>query len=397
MNIHDYRYTLPDERIAKYPLPQRDSAKLLVWRNGHISHRIFHELPSLLTGHETLFFNNTKVIPARLHFQKTTGGLIEIFLLQPLVPQLVELAMKATGTVDYACTIGHLRSWKDGTVLEKMLDRPGEPPIVLRAELLDRSQMHVRLSWSPAGLPFAQVVATAGAVPIPPYLNRAAEASDGQNYQTVYSKKEGAVAAPTAGLHFTPAVLGALAERGIRLEELTLHVSAGTFRPVKTENAIDHDMHHEQVVIRRPQVEALLTGRPVVAVGTTALRTLESLYWFGNRLLRDPDADFIIEKLQPYGPEPTVDTATALRAVADCFERRNLTELHGTTQIYIFPGYQFKVCDALLTNFHQPSSTLLLLIAAFTGGDAWKEIYDTALNQHYRFLSYGDSSLLFRG
>ncbi len=387
---------MPDERIAKYPLAQRDAAKLLVWQNADISHRIFHELPTLLTGREMLFFNNTKVIPARLLFQKETGGTIEVFLLQPLAPHLVELAMKAPETVDYACAIGNLRAWKAGMMLEKTLERPGQESIALRAELLDREQMQVRLRWTPASLHFAQVVAAAGAVPIPPYLNRAADDSDTRNYQTIYSKKEGAVAAPTAGLHFTPTVLEALAARGVRTEELTLHVSAGTFRPVKTDNAIDHDMHHEQVVIRRPQVEALLEGRPVVAVGTTALRTLESLYWFGAKLVSNPDADFSIEKLAPYGEIPAPDAREALQAVLNCFERRNLTELHGTTQIYIFPGYQFRVCNALLTNFHQPSSTLLLLIAAFTGGDAWKRIYATALDNDYRFLSYGDSSLLYR-
>jgi S-adenosylmethionine:tRNA ribosyltransferase-isomerase len=397
--INDFMYDLPDERIAKYPLPERDAAKLLVWCNGHIDHRIFSQLPDLLTGHETLFFNNTKVIPARLYFRKPSGGLIEVFLLEPSEPHLVELAMRATQSVVYQCTIGNLKRWAEGTTLSRNLDLGHGQQCCLRVTLLDKTAMTVRFEWDMPQLPFARIVEMAGVVPIPPYLNRDSEALDQQRYQTVYSKKEGAVAAPTAGLHFTPAVLEALQQKGIQLEELTLHVSAGTFRPVKLANALEHDMHSEQVIVRRSTIEALLQlDRLVVAVGTTSMRTLESLYWFGVALLRNPDAAFVIEQSTAFeAPTQLPSKQEALQAVMDCLERRQWTELFGSTQIYITPGYTFRICEGLITNFHQPGSTLMLLVAAFTGGQAWRDIYSTAMAEGYRFLSYGDSSLLWRG
>lgn len=397
INIQQFNYELPDHRIAKYPLDKRDASKLLVWKRGKILHEQFRSLPELLQGDEILFFNNTKVIPARLFFSKETGSLIETFLLSPLSPALVEQAMQATGTTTWACAIGNLKRWKDGQVLRRTLEIDGRE-VLLQAHLIDRQQQVVQYKWSEPHLPFVKIIEAGGVVPIPPYLNRHAEASDRATYQTVYSKREGAVAAPTAGLHFTPNILDAVAKKGIQLEELTLHVSAGTFKPVTDENAINHEMHVEQVAVLRKNVEALTHGRRVIAVGTTSMRTLESLYWFGVRLLSDPDAQFNIGQYEPYhhnGELPDLKNAAA--KVLDLMARKGLEELHGTTQIYIVPGYQFRVCDALITNFHQPCSTLLLLVSAFVGGDGWRSIYDAALNNDYRFLSYGDSSLLVRG
>ncbi|MEO1259823.1 MAG: S-adenosylmethionine:tRNA ribosyltransferase-isomerase [Bacteroidota bacterium] len=397
IDIQAFNYELPDERIAKYPLKKRDSSKLLVWEEGKTSHRIFHNLPQLLQGNEMLFFNNTKVIPARLFFRKEAGSLIETFLLSPLHPPLVEQAMQATDTTTWFCAVGNLRRWKNGLVLRRTLTID-EREIQLLAHLENREQQLVRYEWSDPQLPFVKIIEAGGVVPIPPYLNRQAEESDRTTYQTVYSKRKGAVAAPTAGLHFTPSVLNALSEKGIRREELTLHVSAGTFKPVTAENAVDHEMHVEQVAVSLKNVEALTTGRQVVAVGTTSMRTLESLYWFGVRLLSDPNASFHIGQYEPYQDNRKLpDLKTAAQHVLEFMSRNQLTELHGNTQIYIVPGYRFRVCDALITNFHQPCSTLLLLVSAFVGGEVWKEIYHAALDRDYRFLSYGDSSLLWRG
>lgn len=393
--MRDYWYDLPDQRIAKYPLAQRDHSKLLEWQNGHIRHRHFGEVPHLFSGNELLFFNNTKVIPARLFFRKTTGALIEIFLLNPVAPAVVDVAMQQTAQCDWLCTIGNLKTWKKDLVLEREMEVQGQL-VHLKAELLDAAQMHVRFTWD-GGFSLVHVLEAAGQTPIPPYLQRAAEDSDRQTYQTVYSKKEGAVAAPTAGLHFTPEVLAAIRDKGVEMQEVTLHVSAGTFKPVKVENAIEHDMHYEQVVVEKSNVEALLSGKKVVCVGTTALRTLESLYWYGVKLAVQPNAPFVVEKTDPYvfaahGPLPSVETA--MRAVVQRMEATSTNVLHGTTQLYIMPGYEVKVAKGLITNFHQPGSTLLLLVAAFIGPEHWKTVYQAAMDNDYRFLSYGDSSFL---
>ncbi len=396
IDMGDFWYELPDDRIAKYPLAQRDRSKLLYWNGRTAAHQYFHQLPEHFTGNEVLFFNNTKVIPARLYFRKETGALIEIFLLSPIAPAVVDVAMLQTDQCDWACTIGNLKTWKNGIVLERELDMEGQS-IRLTATLLDGPNMHVRLAWT-GNLPLTSILEVAGQTPIPPYLQRSAEDSDRQTYQTVYSKKDGAVAAPTAGLHFTPEILQTLATKGVDIQEVTLHVSAGTFKPVKVINAIEHDMHFEQVVLQRTNVAALLSGKKVVCVGTTALRTLESLYWYGCKLLLDPTAQFRIEKTDAYtlpaqlGQMPTV--AEAVTAILARLDSDGLHELHGITQLYIMPGYQFRVCRALVTNFHQPGSTLLLLVAAFIGQKNWNTVYDTAMANGYRFLSYGDSSFL---
>jgi S-adenosylmethionine:tRNA ribosyltransferase-isomerase len=395
--IADFQYPLPDERIAKYPLPVRDQSKLLVWQNGAVAHRRFFELPDLLEGNEILFFNNTRVIPARLYFRKETGGLIEVFLLSPSQPALVEQAMYAGPGLRWHCTIGNLKRWKDGQILHRELNLNGQQ-VELRIELIDRERQEVRFDWDQADLPFVQLIEAAGNSPIPPYLNRQAEERDKDTYQTVYSKKEGAVAAPTAGLHFTPEVLNRIDSIGCRREELTLHVSAGTFRPVKSENAVDHDMHSEQIILTRANLEALLGDQRVVCVGTTSMRTLESIYWYGVHLLDNPNAEFVVEKLAPYqyGARVLPSRSEAVSAVLKRMDQSGLDRIQGSTEIYIFPGYTFRVVDGLITNFHQPGSTLLLLIAAFTGGNTWKEIYEEAMQNDYRFLSYGDSSFLWR-
>jgi S-adenosylmethionine:tRNA ribosyltransferase-isomerase len=391
----DFWYDLPDERIAKYPLAQRDGSKLLVWEESTIQHRIFGDIPHLFKGDEVLFFNNTKVIPARLFFRKATGALIEIFLLNPIDPEVVDIAMQQTVYCDWSCTIGNLKTWKNGIVLERTLEVKGQPT-VLKASLLDAVNMQVKFTWD-GGYSWIDILEAAGNIPIPPYLQRTAEESDKQNYQTVYSKKEGAVAAPTAGLHFTKELIDAIKERGVLTQEVTLHVSAGTFKPVKVENAMEHDMHFEQVVVQKANIEALLLGKPVVCVGTTAMRTIESLYWYGVKLMLEPNAPFIIEKTFPYTISEYPSLPDAMRAILLYMDQNNKTEINGQTQLFVMPTYQFRVCNALITNFHQPGSTLLLLVAAFVGEAHWRAIYDAAMDNNYRFLSYGDSSFLRGG
>ena len=390
LNIQDYTYDLPHDRIAIYPLPNRDESKLLVYRQGQIGHESFRSLPDYLPANTLLCFNNTKVIPARLHFRKDTGAGIEIFLLTPEPPHaLLTDAMQAHGTVRWKCTIGNLKKWNDGLVLEKPL-----PGITLHATLLDRTEGIVEFNWA-ATASFAEVVTAAGETPLPPYLKRDAEVSDRERYQTVYSHHEGAVAAPTAGLHFTDRVFEALKAKGIETEFLTLHVSAGTFQPVKVQDAREHTMHNEQIVIRRDNIDTLLRGnRFIVPVGTTSMRTLESLYWYGVKLMDDPEAVFSIAQTDPYthaGPLP--EARVSLETVLGYMDRHGLDLLTGETSIYILPGYTFRLCKGLVTNFHQPASTLILLVAAFIGQD-WKRVYDEAMGNGYRFLSYGDSSLL---
>lgn len=389
IHIQDYTYTLPDDRIAFQPLTQRDESKLLVYKNAKIEHRVFKNLAELLPENSVLIFNDTKVIPARLHFQKDSGAEIEIFLLSPVAPEkLLAQAMLIKNKCQWQCTIGNLKRWKDGQILSK---KTGS--ISLTAVLINRKESIVEFSW-PGDQTFSEVITHAGATPLPPYIRRTAEAADAERYQTIYSHQEGAVAAPTAGLHFTQRVFDALQARGIARDFVTLHVSAGTFQPVKTENALEHEMHHEQVTLSRQTLDILSDNlKKIIAVGTTSMRTLESVYWFGVKLQQQPNADFTITQHDPYALPGSVPVAEALQAVADYLDSRKLTSLTGTTSIFIYPGYQFRVCHGLITNFHQPGSTLMLLVAAFIGKN-WKEVYQQALNEGYRFLSYGDSSLL---
>jgi len=389
LNTDDYTYSLTPDRIAVYPLDVRDQSNLLVYDKGQITHTKFNCLATHLPSRCFLFFNDTKVIPARLHFKKDTGAEIEIFLLNPIEPSpLMIQAMQAERTCSWKCTIGNLKRWKEGTVLSKDLSG-----ISLEASLLDRNEGYVKFSWNTSDT-FAEIVNRSGETPLPPYINRKSEITDRERYQTIYSHYEGAVAAPTAGLHFTPNVFETLKDKSIQTDFLTLHVSAGTFQPIKVRNAAEHTMHNEQIVIKRHNVENLLNNSCIIPVGTTSMRTIESIYWYGVKLLSDPDAQLHINQVDPYDTRSELPTKEeSLSAVLDYFDRYKLNEVTGQTAIYIVPGYHFKICKALITNFHQPGSTLILLVAAFIGHD-WRRVYQAALDNNYRFLSYGDSSLL---
>ncbi|ADB37152.1 S-adenosylmethionine:tRNA ribosyltransferase-isomerase [Spirosoma linguale] len=399
--LSEFQYDLPDDRIARFPLPQRDASKLLLYKGGVVSHNRFTDLPSLLLPNSFLVFNDTKVIPARLHFTKPTGALIELFLLNPFPiepggePAPISLAMEETGTAIWQGMIGNRKRWKQDEPLVTTFPTP-EGEVILTASWHDYDQSAVRLSWQPAELTFAQLVQYIGEIPLPPYLKREATATDRETYQTVYSKQEGAVAAPTAGLHFTAAVFEALANNNINHDYLTLHVGAGTFQPIKTDDVRQHHMHTEQVVYTQANVRNLLAHLDtVVAVGTTSMRALESLYWIGTKLVRKEPNPFQLDQQYAYqlpdDQQPSV--ADALNAVLDYLVTANKESVVAHTGIYITPGYRIRLCKGLVTNFHQPGSTLILLIATLIG-DSWKNVYKEALENDYRFLSYGDSSLL---
>jgi S-adenosylmethionine:tRNA ribosyltransferase-isomerase len=393
LNINEYKYNLPQEKIALYPLEERDQSKLLVYRDGDVTHSHFHQLDQFLPENSILFFNDTKVIPARLIFQKETGAEIEIFLLNPVSPSpLVVVAMEAKGSSQWHVVVGNAKRWTEGMSLIKKI---GELQFV--AHFIDREKSIVQFTWTSESFTFAEIVSLAGAVPLPPYLKREVEASDRERYQTIYSKKEGAVAAPTAGLHFTDRVFAKLKSKSIATDFLTLHVSAGTFQPVKVENAVEHIMHSEQIVVSKTNLENLTIGdRKIISVGTTSLRTLESLYWYGVKLHSNPKAEFTIAQEEPYQiNNQNLSRKEAFENVLQKMNRDRADLLLGETSIYIMPGYRFCATDALITNFHQPGSTLMLLVAAFIGDD-WKKVYQQALENEYRFLSYGDSSLLFK-
>jgi S-adenosylmethionine:tRNA ribosyltransferase-isomerase len=388
-DLNDFTYTLPSERIATHPLPERDQSKLLVYDRGEIRHERFDAIAQQLPADALLVFNNTKVIPARLLFKKDTGADIEVFLLETLEPSpVVAIAMQAEAQATWHCAIGNLKKWKMGTTLIKSVGN-----VELVAELKDRDKAIVTLSWT-GGLSFASTIAQLGDVPLPPYIKRAAEVADRERYQTVYSRSEGAVAAPTAGLHFTEKVFNSLKELRMATDYLTLHVSAGTFQPIKTESVRDHHMHAEQITVTLSNIRNLLNNRVVIAVGTTSMRTLESLYWYGVKLRDDREARFQIDQRDPYAVYQSLPgKEDALRVVEDFMMRHQLDSITGETSIYILPGYTFRICTGLVTNFHQPGSTLIVLVAAFVGAD-WRNIYDQAMQHGYRFLSYGDSSLL---
>jgi S-adenosylmethionine:tRNA ribosyltransferase-isomerase len=390
LNINDYRYDLPQERIALYPLVNRDESQLLVYKKGRIDHSRFKALADFLPGNALLFFNDTRVIPARIHFKKETGADIEIFLLTPVDPSpVLAVTMQTSETCIWKCTIGNVKRWNSDAKLSKPV-KDG----ILEASLLHREEGLVQFRWS-GKKSFAEVIAQLGETPLPPYLKRKAEPADRERYQTIYSHYEGAVAAPTAGLHFTEHVFESLTKKGIGHDFLTLHVSAGTFQPVKTENVEEHTMHAEQVVISLKNLDNLLApDKFIIPVGTTSLRTLESIYWLGVKILKDKKAGFRINQNDPYSITGNLpSTSEALHAVKHHMSDNRLESLLGETSIFIKPGYAFNVCKGLITNFHQPGSTLMLLVAAFVGND-WKKIYEEAMTNNYRFLSFGDSSLL---
>lgn len=411
INISDYNYTLPDERIAKYPVEKRDHSKLLVYNHGDISEDLFYHLPDYLPAGALMVYNNTRVIRARLLFRKPTGAHIEIFLLEPYSPADYEQNFQSSQQCSWLCLVGNQKKWKEGQ-LERVL-QVGDREFVLTATHLGphgTSQL-IEFRWESvssdsshvgkdeAFCSFSDIIDAAGELPIPPYLNRQTEESDLTTYQTVYSRIKGSVAAPTAGLHFTPEVLSAIDAKGIEREEVTLHVGAGTFRPVKSENVADHEMHSEHISVTRDTILRLIAHEgKAIAVGTTSVRTLESLYYVGCKLLRQPnltEEQLDVAQWEPYEEEreESPSAKEALQAIVDWLDRHQMTTLHTATRIIIVPGYRYHIVQMLITNFHQPQSTLLLLVSAFLRGD-WRRVYDYALSHDFRFLSYGDSSLL---
>jgi len=388
----DFDYELAAEKIAVFPLAQRDASKLLIY-DGQIRHEIFRNIAQFLEKEFTLFFNNTKVIPARLFFRKNTGALIEVFLLNPIFPQEIALVMACQKTCRWAVAVGNLKRLKENDVLVRESEILGEK-VVFKAILAKKENPEIVFEWN-SEHSFADIIAHFGQMPLPPYLKREVAESDKATYQTVYSQKEGAVAAPTAGLHFTEIVLAQIQDKGIKTDFLTLHVAGGTFQPIRHENVWEHPMHSEQIVISQQNLETILAAKKIAAVGTTSMRTLESLYWYGVALLENPEAKFLVEKLDPYKKRDLPEPKTAIRAILEMMKAKNWQEINGETEIMIVPNYDFKLCEALITNFHLPATTLIMLVAAFVGQD-WRKIYETALQNDYRFLSFGDSSLLFR-
>ena len=414
--IEEYNYPLPDERIAKYPLAERDQSKLLVYREGEVSEDKFYRVGEYVPTGSLLIYNNTRVIQARLEFHKEAGdeairligdkargARIEIFCLEPLEPHDYQLSLGSTEGCTWKCMIGNAKKWKSGALSQPVI-LPSGKEVRLWAEKGEQTgnTFSVRFSWEGASVSFAEILDAVGELPIPPYLNRKTEESDKTTYQTVYSRIKGSVAAPTAGLHFTDNVLNGLRERGVKTAEVTLHVGAGTFQPVKVADANQHTMHTEIIAVPKATIQTIIENLGhIVAVGTTSMRTLESLYFLGEQfytrhMTQDTEhLTYSVSQFEPYEKEHALSTREALQAIVDHLEQIGEEVLHAETQIMIKPGYIFHVVDQLITNFHQPKSTLLLLVSAFVGGD-WHRIYDYALANDFRFLSYGDSSILFR-
>lgn len=398
--IGDYTYDLPAERIAPEPLPNRDASRLLVCRQGQLTDRVFRNLPAELPPDALLVFNNTKVVRARLYLNKVSGGQIELFCLEPVAPhRALEQAMQQTGSCTWRCLVGNGKRWKTGAISTDFTTPDGHAAQLQaeRAAAEDGSAL-IQFSWQPASLTFAQVLSGAGKLPLPPYLNRQSTPQDDVRYQTVYAQHEGAVAAPTAGLHFTEAVMEELRQRGISSAQLTLHVGAGTFQPVKADRMADHAMHAEPISADAALLRQLLAHapRPVIAVGTTSLRSLESLYWLGRELHLTGKLPELLTQWTPYQENTAageVSTETSLQTLLHYLTDTGSDTIQASTQLLIAPGYRFRVAQGLITNFHQPESTLLLLVAALLG-PSWRKVYDHALAHDYRFLSYGDSSLL---
>ncbi|MDD2799218.1 MAG: S-adenosylmethionine:tRNA ribosyltransferase-isomerase [Bacteroidales bacterium] len=398
IQIEEYSYPLPENRIAKFPLPQRDQSKLLVYQNGEIEERTFCNLPELVSSNSLMVFNNTKVIQARIHFYKESGGRIEVFCLEPHSPIDYLQSFQSTQQCEWVCMIGNLKKWKEGKVAVDVLTDAGELKLYAeRVESLGSTHV-VRFTWADECVTFAHILDKVGELPIPPYLNRETEEADKESYQTVYSKIEGSVAAPTAGLHFTKEVFDNLNKKGVICDELTLHVGAGTFKPVKSATIGDHEMHTEFISVNMQLIDDLLNHSHVIAVGTTSVRTLESLYYIGYQLHFHPQSSsesLKVTQWMPYSQEYTLSVNEALQAIRTYFIDNKCDTLVTSTQIMIVPGFNFRIVEGIVTNFHQPASTLLLLVSAFVNGD-WRTIYDYALAHDFRFLSYGDSSILLR-
>ena len=399
ISITEYDYPLPASRIASYPLEKRDNSKLLIWENANITEDIFVNIHSHLPSHSLMILNDTKVVEARIIFHKATGARIEIFCLEPgaQYPDITT-ALAQRGTVTWKCMVGRVSSWLHQSTLEKKLSDDQ----TLYAKIISKEIDHfiIQLSWTNEDLSFAEILHLAGSTPLPPYIKRKPDASDAERYQTVYAHFSGSVAAPTAGLHFTPEVMKNITANSIETEFVTLHVGAGTFKPVKSNTMSSHEMHAEFINVKRSLVEKLLPEKntPVIAVGTTSLRTLESLYWIGEKIHRTKNItpeEMNVGQWDPYNIPTGISTAAALRSLLNWMDDNKTDSLITKTSLLIAPNYQFRIVDILITNFHQPRSTLLLLVAAFIG-EAWKSVYSYALANDFRFLSYGDSCLLFR-
>ena len=404
ISINDYTYSLPEERIAKYPLAERDASKLLIYKNGEITTGVYKNVTDHIPSNSLLIFNNTKVIEARLLFQKPTGGVIEIFCLEPHEQYAdITTAMLQRGNVLWKCLVGGASKWKAGQILEKKINN-GKKEIILLASYIEKrnDSFIIKLSWTPSALSFAEILHFAGAIPLPPYIKRDVEQSDVERYQTVYAHHDGSVAAPTAGLHFTENIFEQLKEKNIQMDFVTLHVGAGTFKPVKAESMQEHEMHAEWIDVSKNTIQTILDNldNNIIAVGTTSLRTIESLYWLGRKpelLFRKngTGVPLSISQWEAYEfHNENISAKDALQSLLEWMKKNNLEKIIAKTQILIAPGYKFKIVKGLITNFHQPQSTLLLLVAALIGDD-WRKVYDYALQNDFRFLSYGDGSLLY--
>ena len=392
VDLKEFTYDLPENKIALEGTKNRDESKLLYYRKGAIKDYEFSSIPDLIPEKTTLFFNNTKVIPARILMARDTGAQIEIFLLKPAYNKDISQVLEASQSSTWECMIGNFKKWNINETLSFKFQSQ-QRTTLLQATLIDREKRIVQFTWD-NNQSFAQVLDILGKTPLPPYIKRPSNNQDKDRYQTVYSKIEGAVAAPTAGLHFTKNILNNLKERGVKESFFTLHVGAGTFMPIKADSVQEHPMHNESMIVPVEAIKSILTSEFRIAVGTTSMRTIESLYWYGVMLLENPDASFLISKLYPYEYKGNLpSTYESFEAILAYARKHNKKELIGETEIFIFPGYKFKVCNGLITNLHQPGSTLILLVAAFVG-KSWRNIYNHALSSNYRFLSFGDSSLL---
>ncbi len=401
ISIEDYNYPLPEEKIAQFPVEQRDKSKLLISKDGEIIESIFENITNYLPSDSLIVFNNTKVIRARMRFKKPTGAKIEIFILEPLSPtKEIQNAFEVKGECEWKCLVGNAKKWKGGELSLKLKYQNQE--ITLYAEKIKPigNSFKLKFHWSPSHLSFSDMLMANGSIPLPPYMKRETNTEDIERYQTIYAQHQGSVAAPTAGLHFTDKVLEELSTKKISKAFVSLHVGAGTFKPVSSKKIEDHEMHTEQIIINKGFIQQLLRyqNKSIIAVGTTTTRTLESIYWYGVNIIRDNNTDFHIKQWQPYENNDSEDisTADALTAIVSYMEQHDLEEIHGDTQIIIAPSYKFKIIDILITNFHQPKSTLLLLVSALYG-ERWRETYKYALENNFRFLSYGDSCVFFAG
>jgi S-adenosylmethionine:tRNA ribosyltransferase-isomerase len=405
INLEDYKYDLPDDRIAQHPAKERDMSKLLVYKGNKISKDVFRNIDDYLPKESFLIFNNTRVIRARILFCKPTGASIEVLCLEPLLPVDYEQSFGSREPVEWKCIIGNLKKWKTGTLQTNFFFK--EKQYCLTAEKTGSAgeAFIIRFQWNSTEISFAEVIESTGHIPLPPYINREDESEDSTRYQTVYSRINGSVAAPTAGLHFTGLVLEKLRKQGIKSAELTLHVGAGTFKPIKTKSINDHEMHCEHFVVSKETIEAIIKNEgKIIAVGTTSVRTLESIYWLGVKILSDSLNGILSEtqgiasllsvnQWEPYITGSDISVKESLSAILYYMNKIQITNLHASTSVMIVPSYQFRIVEGIITNFHQPGSTLLLLVSAFTG-ERWKDIYTYALENDFRFLSYGDSSLL---